>query len=154
MDTLNQTVNGKALNDAINLMFGPELTAVVGKLYFAIDASMKAGYELGLQKGQENLEAACDASFDSGWQNAEEQCRAEAAVDINEAGSDAYDNGYLQGVSDARGNPKIADEVVQDIISVRAEEHFDALVFGEDGWVTVEDDCRICGGTCGDDTAC
>jgi hypothetical protein len=125
MDTLNQTVNGKALNDAINLMFGPELTAVVGKLYFALDASMKAGYELGLQKGQENLEAACDASFDTGHTEGYGQGRGEAEVDITEIGSEAYDNGYLQGVSDARVNPALADEVVQDIINVRAEEFYD-----------------------------
>jgi hypothetical protein len=152
MDTLNQTVNGKALNDALNLMFGPELTGVVGKLYFALDASMKAGYELGVQAGQENLEAACDASFDSGFVYGKTEGALEAEVGIEAALTEAYDDGYLDGVQDARANPALADEVVQDILQIRAEDHFEALE--EDGWVVVEDDCRICGGTCGDDTAC
>jgi hypothetical protein len=127
MDTLNQTVNGKALNDAINLMFGPELTGVVGKLYFALDASMKQGYELGLLKGQENLEAACDASFDSGFEYGKTEGALEAEVGIEDALTSAYDDGYLDGVQDARANPALADEVVQDILQIRAEDHFEAI---------------------------
>lgn len=92
-----------------------------------IQDTFRAGYELGLAEGQENLEAACDASFDSGWQNAEEQCKAEALVDGLDAHADGYDDGYLHGVQDARANPKLADETVQDIINVRAEEHMEAL---------------------------
>jgi hypothetical protein len=152
MDTLNKTVNGKALNDALNLMFGPELTGVVGKLYFALDASMKAGYELGVQAGQENLEAACDASFDTGYEHGEKDGLLQGEGVSCAAISEAYDDGYLHGVGDARSCPKVADEIVQDILQIRAEAHFDA--FEEDGWEVVEDDCRICGGTCGDDTAC
>jgi hypothetical protein len=127
MDTLNQTVNGKALNDTLNLMFGPELTAVVGKLYFALDASMKAGYELGLQTGQENLEAACDASFDTGYEHGEKDGLLQGEGVSSAAISEAYDDGYLHGVGDARSQPHLADEVVQDIINVRAEAHFEAL---------------------------
>jgi hypothetical protein len=138
MDTLNQTVNGKALNDAINLMFGPELTGVVGKLYFALDASMKQGYELGLLKGQENLEAACDASFDTGYTHGEKDGLLQGEGVSSAAISEAYDDGYLEGVRDARAAPWFADGVVQDIINVRAEEHYEAL-----------SECDVCGDDCG-----
>jgi flagellar biosynthesis/type III secretory pathway protein FliH len=141
-----QEVNVEAMYRAIGLMFGDQAAMILAKLADVIDKAMVDGYEQGLMDGQEKFEAACDASFDNGFENG----AAEAGTnDITEA----YDDGYMEGVRDARANPGLADTIVQDIISVRAEEHFDALVFGEDGWVTVEDDCRICGGTCGDDTA-
>jgi hypothetical protein len=47
--------------------------------------------------------------------------------DAEEARSEAYDDGYLHGVQDARANPALADENVQDIINDRADEHFEAL---------------------------
>jgi DNA polymerase-1 len=39
----------------------------------------------------------------------------------------AYDEGYLNGVSDARARPALADENVQDIINEQAGEYFDEL---------------------------
>jgi hypothetical protein len=59
---------------------------------------------------------------------------------------ESFDDGYLEGVDDARRRPAFADSHVQDILNDRADEHFESLVFGEDGWVTVEDDCRTYAG--------
>jgi hypothetical protein len=39
----------------------------------------------------------------------------------------AYDEGYVNGVSDARARPALADENIQDIINEQAGEYFDAL---------------------------
>jgi hypothetical protein len=71
----------------------------------------------------ENLEAACDASFDAGWQFGELKARCRAEVDVNDAeASGAYDDGYLDGVDHARRRPDLADEMVQDIINDAADE--------------------------------
>lgn len=114
-----QEVNVEAMYRATELMFGEQASLILAKLADVIDKAMVDGYAAGLADGQENLEAACDASFDAGW---------EAAGIADEAQSaEAYDDGYLSGVQDARANPALADEVVQDIINSRAEEFFDAM---------------------------
>jgi hypothetical protein len=114
---------------ATALMFGDQAAMILAKLADTIDQAQQAAYELGLQKGQENLEAACDASFDNGYSAGYDQGQGEAElqanVDISESGSEAYDNGYLQGVQDARAMPGLADENAQDIIIARAEEFYD-----------------------------
>jgi hypothetical protein len=122
-----QEVNVEAMYRATELMFGPQASIILAKLADVIDKAMVDGYEQGLLDGQEKFEAACDAAFDAGWQNAEEQSNTEAAVDIMAAHSEGYDDGYLHGVQDARANPTLADAVVQDIINVRAEYHFEAI---------------------------
>ncbi|MHC2284464.1 hypothetical protein [Bradyrhizobium barranii] len=92
-----------------------------------VEAALRHGYELGKQDGQMNLEAACDASFDSGWQYGADKASLENAVERDAFFGEAYDTGYLQGVRDARANPALADDVVQDILAVRAEDHYERL---------------------------
>jgi hypothetical protein len=122
-----QEVNLIALDKALTLLFGDEHSALVAKLYTAFDTAMKNGFELGLQQGQENLEAACDAAFDSGYEYGEAEGLLRGAADPNDEVSTAYDDGYLHGVGDARACPALADEVVQDILQIRAEDHFEAI---------------------------
>jgi hypothetical protein len=122
-----QEINLVALDQTLTLLFGNQHRELVTKLYTAFDQTMKAGYELGMQKGQENLEAACDASFDNGWEHGEQEGRGVADVDATAQISTAYDDGYLHGVGDARSQPHLADEIVQDIINVRAEDFYEAL---------------------------
>jgi hypothetical protein len=115
-----QEVNVDAMFRATALMFGDQAAMILAKLADTIDQAQQAAYELGVLKGQENLEAACDASFDNGFENG----AAEAGTnDITEA----YDDGYMEGVRDARANPGLADTIVQDIINDRADEFFEAL---------------------------
>lgn len=92
-----------------------------------VEAAMRHGYELGKQDGRENLEAACDASFDSGFEYGKTEGALESEVGIEDAMSDSFDDGYLEGVSDARRLPGFADEMVQDILAVRAEAHYERL---------------------------
>jgi hypothetical protein len=122
-----QEINLVALDQTLTLLFGNQHRELVTKLYTAFDQTMKQGYELGLMQGQVNLEAACDASFDNGFEYGKTEGALEAEVGIEAALTEAYDDGYLDGVQDARANPALADEVVQDIINVRAEDHFEAI---------------------------
>lgn len=133
-----QEVNVEAMYRATELLFGPQASMIIAKLADVIDKAMVDGYEQGLTDGQENLEAACDASFDNGYDLGAEFVADCAAAEGTY--SEGYDDGYLDGVRDVRLNPALADETVQDIINVRAEAHFESLTFGEDGWVEVEND--------------
>jgi hypothetical protein len=93
---------------------------ILAKLADTIDQAQQAAYELGVLKGQENLEAACDASFDNGWE-------AAGLVEAETKGTQAWEDGYLDGVQDARANPTLADVMVQDIINDRADEFYEAI---------------------------
>jgi flagellar biosynthesis/type III secretory pathway protein FliH len=120
-----QEVNVEAMYRATELMFGEQASMILAKLADVIDKAMVDGYEQGLLDSQENLEAATAASFDNGYAlgSAEGIMQAQDEAD----GAESYDDGYLQGVADARANPSLADESVQDIINVRAEDHFEAI---------------------------
>lgn len=123
-----QEVNVDAMYRATELMFGDQAAMILAKLADVIDKAMVDGYEQGLMQGQVNLEAACDASFDAGWENGEAEGLLQGEAVSDEIASDAYDDGYLDGVDHARRRPDLADECVQDIINVRAEDHFNALL--------------------------
>lgn len=113
MEHLNQTVNGKALNDALNLMFGPDVTGIIGKLYVALDSAMQQGYELGNIDGQQKADKAIDAAFDHGWDLGYDEGEADGLAEAEKAD----DAGYIRGVADARARPTVADENVVEIIS-------------------------------------
>lgn len=102
-------------------------TGTLRNTFAIVEAAIRHGYELGKQDGLENLEAACDASFDSGFERGKTEGALESEVGIEDAMSDSFDDGYLKGVSDARRLPDFADEMVQDILAVRAEDHYEAL---------------------------
>ena len=92
-----------------------------------VEKAMRHGYELGLQKGLENLEAALDASFDSGFEYGAHEGAGGFEGERNPSEASSYDDGYLQGVQDARSSPTLADLTVQDILAVRAEDHYERL---------------------------
>jgi hypothetical protein len=122
-----QEVNVDAMYRATTLLFGDQAAMILAKLADTIDRAQQDAYAVGLAEGQENLEAACDASFDAGWQFGEEEGRGAGIADVDAQAAEAYDDGYLDGVDRARRRPDLADEMVQDIINVRAEDHFEAL---------------------------
>jgi hypothetical protein len=97
-----RTMNVEALRSAIRA-FAPQQAEGIEYLYVLLDDSMKKGYEAG--------------AFD-----AKERSEAEAEVDRD----NAWDDGYCQGVNDARVNPGKADNIVQEII-------FDSAEFANDG---------------------
>lgn len=102
-------------------------TGTLRNTFAIVEAAMRHGYEMGKQDGLEELEAACDAAFDSGFEHGKAEGALESEVRIEDAMSDSFDDGYLEGVSDARRLPGFADEVVQDILAVRAEDHYETL---------------------------
>jgi hypothetical protein len=114
-----QEVNVDAMHRATALLFGDQAAMILAKLADTIDQAQQAAYELGVLKGQENLEAACDASFDNGW-----EASGIAAAEAHS--TQAWEDGYLDGVQDARANPTLADVMVQDIINDRADEFYEA----------------------------
>jgi hypothetical protein len=133
-----QEVNVDAMYRATTLLFGDQAAMILAKLADTIDEAQKAAYELGLAAGQENLQTAADDAFDLGWQFGEAEGHGAGIAGVDAQASEAYDEGYLDGVDHARRRPDLADEMVQDIINMRAEGHFEALE--EDGWEVVESD--------------
>jgi hypothetical protein len=113
MEHLNQTLNSKALNDALVLMFGQQVTAIVGKLYYTIDRAMKDGYELGVLDGVKAVEETADKAFDEGFDQGYDQGEADGLYEADES--------YIQGVADARARPQLADDNVAQIISLLAK---------------------------------
>jgi flagellar biosynthesis/type III secretory pathway protein FliH len=129
-----QEVNVDAMYRATTLLFGDQAALILAKLADTIDRAQQDAYEAGKNEGLMGLHDATETSFDVGYTSGYDQGFAEATMmamgdssDAEEARSEAYDDGYLHGVQDARANPALADENVQDIINDRADEHFEAL---------------------------
>jgi hypothetical protein len=119
-----QEVNVDAMYRATTLLFGDQAAMILAKLADTIDRAQQDAYAVGVLDGHDNREAACDAAFDAGWEHGEAEGRG--VSDAN--ASLAFDEGYLQGVQDARVSPTYADLNVQDIINDRADEHFETLL--------------------------
>jgi hypothetical protein len=127
-----QEVNVDAMYRATTLLFGDQAALILAKLADTIDRAQQDAFAAGLAEGQENLHVAADAAFDAGYAEGYAWGSAEGVMQAIDEGdavdSEAlYDDGYLDGVRDARANPALADETVQDIINDRADEHFEAL---------------------------
>ena len=98
MSIATRVMNDEALRTAIRAL-APTQAQAIEELYVLLDDAQRKGYEAG---------------------RADEAGVSEAERDY------AWDQGYLQGVGDARANPGKADNIVQDII-------FDQAEFAEDG---------------------
>lgn len=94
------SVNNDALSRAMIAVVGEEQAALITKAYEVIDLAMAEGFREGMKSAQ--AEAA--------------DLNAEAAA--KEWGN-GYDEGYLDGVGDARARPQLADVTSADIIAER-----------------------------------
>ena len=112
-----QTVNVTALEKAAVAIVGTQAFAVITSLYQMLDQAIKDGYELGRIDAEQNVEERLDAAFDNGFEQGSEFL---ADAEANE--QQAYDEGYLEGVSDARARPDVADDTVAAIISDLTQE--------------------------------
>lgn len=111
---ITQEVNTIALATAAEFVVGREVANKISELYQIIDKAMFAGYELGRLSGEQNLDDACNVAFDHGFMSGHAQnSDAERA--------EGYDEGYLDGVGDARAHPALADATVSDIINDMAQ---------------------------------
>lgn len=108
------TINETALTSAATAVVGPEATNAIIAMYFVIDRAMKDGYELGKMDSDERLEKCVSNAFDNGYN---EGFDAGVVSTVND-----QDNAYIQGVSDARARPKVADDKVCDIINGMVQE--------------------------------
>lgn len=173
MQDLIIPVNNEALARAMTAVVGDETAALITKAYQQIDGAMWFGYQRGLKDAGETAEkAAEETKSDDGIQSEllyrqaklegfEEGCR-QRAEDEWEAGyargfddgeevtgldETDYDSGYVDGVSDARVWPAVADAQVARICQADEFEQYvhDSLFddfepFDYDDFEPIEDD--------------
>jgi hypothetical protein len=104
------TLNEDALMQAATFIVGPDATNAIIKLYQLLDRTSYAGYELGRVEGKEAAEDNINEAFDNGYELGQDDLE------------DASDDGYLDGVRDARAQPALADQIVEDILIARGLE--------------------------------
>lgn len=114
-----ETVNTRALVKASEALVGPQVTGGILRLYQIIDQSMRDGYDLGKLDAEKNVEERIDRAFDNGFSNGYENGQAHG--DPEREGR-SYDEGYLDGVGDARARPALADTNVTEIINLLSSE--------------------------------
>lgn len=93
-------VNNDALSRALVAVVGEQTAAVIVKSYQELDKAMADGYKAGFEAGRT-----------AGFQEAVDMIDVEACEQI------AYDDGYVDGVSDARVFPADADAYVAQLVS-------------------------------------
>lgn len=117
---ITQEVNTLALAQAAEFVVGQEKSTEIGGIYLLIDQAMKAGYELGKAEAREAVEKEIDAAFDEGWDQGYDQGE-----------TDGLDEGYLNGVREARAFPSSADRVVANILAAREASEDQGDLFDE-----------------------
>ena len=115
MKDLITPVNVDALSRAQIAVVGEENTKLIIELYGMIDKAMVFGYEKGLAEGAE-IRAEMADEYVAALQR-QDDSRQEYADDAFERGraqaeGELYDDGYVDGVADARAFPGFADEQV------------------------------------------
>jgi hypothetical protein len=106
------TINESALIAAATAVVGTEATNAIFSLYLVIDKAQLDAYELGKLDGSADAEAAADEAWDNGYDTGEADGLAES------------DGAYIQGVSDARRRPAVADQIVADIVAEQDQHAF------------------------------
>lgn len=137
MENLMQPVNTRALDIALDALFGQNASQLAGRAYLLVVSAMNEGYEQGKADAQAlakieaeaNIEERLDAAFDNGFMAGKDQ----AEVSDEDAKGDAWDDGYVAGVDDARRRPNVADGIVQDIINDAAANTLNGEVEVDDG---------------------
>lgn len=108
-------VNNEALSRALNAVVGLDAAKLVGEAYKAIDAAMAFGYTKGVADERKRVaeEEAANEPFLSTTINAQNAAAETAAFTRGwDASGLDYDDGYVDGVSDARAFPAYADDEV------------------------------------------
>lgn len=130
-------VNNEAHSRALKAIVGDDTAQLVLKAYQAIDSAMVFGYERGLSdaaaaSNKQATEAATDissereaqdkflystaraAGFDAGYEAAEDNWRnSDHGMQVQDTQlQGSYDDGYVDGVKDAREDPEEADDYI------------------------------------------
>jgi hypothetical protein len=117
-------VNNEALARAMNATVGEENTVLIAKAYAAIDQAMAYGYAQGTKDAQDA--AALKAADD--YEEAFESGRLSTESFGTQAGQEAFDDGYIEGVHDARVRPESADAYIEFLCELdMAADEFDDL---------------------------
>jgi hypothetical protein len=93
-------VNNEALSRALVAVTSAETAELILKAYKAIEEAMTFGYQAGISAGDEQRKMAA-AEYVASLELADEELQQ------------AFDDGYVDGVSDARSNPEEADAYIE-----------------------------------------
>lgn len=122
-------VNSEALSRAFAAVLQPEQATLVQKAYQAIDAAMAYGYEQS-QTVEAEKRRVMSEEYVAALGRSEDRDGKEAFDNGYKAGyveghgdRPDYDDGYVDGVSDARAMPAYADEKVAELC--RDDSYFD-----------------------------
>jgi hypothetical protein len=121
-------VNNEAHSRALVAVVGEETAALVLKAYQAIDSAMVFGYERSQAEEAEKrkvlaeeyvaaLQRSEDRDTKDAFNNGYNAGFVDGSEDLSNQERAAYDDGYVDGVSDARVFPAYADERVAELCS-------------------------------------
>jgi hypothetical protein len=121
MKDLITPVNNEALVRAVTAVVGVDAMKLIKTAYEAIDAAMAFGYAKGVEDGKVAAEEANSyaVGFKDGYEdgfNASEDLNVDVETKAFQRGWKAadgdYDDGYCDGVADARSHPEYADATI------------------------------------------
>jgi hypothetical protein len=136
MNDLIVPVNNEAMSRALLAVVGETNSQAVVQAYQAIDSAMVFGYQKGLAEGDamrkaaaeeyvaaiaraeytagETLADSVEAELDETFKNGYDEGYDEGYdASINDLAQATYDDGYIDGVQDARVWPRYADEQLE-----------------------------------------
>lgn len=122
------TMNMNALKLTVETLIGDFTT--FQKAYDAIDRSMFMGYSIADKAAAEKVKEIEEAS---------KRGMAQASHFVEEEAEMAWDEGYCEGVNDARNRPNIADETIRGIIDEADPELVRAVMAMDDEFVLQRD---------------
>lgn len=113
-----RVMNDEALRTALRAMV-PAQAEGIEQLYVLLNDAQQKGYAQGLSEG--NGIGLGQSEIERG---------------------NAWDDGYAQGVQDARANPAKADRIVQEIIADGAAAYYDAAEEAVENWTAYAESVR------------
>ncbi len=141
MKDLIIAVNNEALSRALVAVAGEALAKTIVDTYKAIDAAMVFGYERSQEEAEKHKELAAKEyvaslqradrdtkeAFDEGYTPGFIDGKEHAGLSVVEE-ENVYNDGYVDGVSDARLWPSYADQRVRELCG---EDHYYAFSDGK-----------------------
>jgi hypothetical protein len=110
-------VNSEALSRALVAVVGEQTATAVTQAYQAIDAAMNYGFQQGLAKGEEQRKQAAE-EYVAALGRAENEGFNAGADGKQDAEQVAFDDGYIEGATDARTRPEEADDYIAYLCSL------------------------------------
>jgi hypothetical protein len=125
--------NGEALQRAIKALLGQEVLQQVNSVYVAIDEAMNFAWneavkvtEAAHKEATEDTASENEAQMAFVFDLGKDQGVRETLERITESEQEAFDDGYVDGVQDARSQPDVADDYIEYLIELDEAEAFEA----------------------------